>query len=101
MFSPPTLGPWALDLGPSASRTILLITTGIIFGKDIRECTEDLEGFGIASDEVVSQMQCRKDFGGCGRTSEDMGPIVRGLQKEWYVLQMGFKCFRTVENCLR
>ena len=57
MFSPPTLGPWALGLGSLASRTILLITTGIIFGKDISECTEDLEGFGSASDEVVSQMR--------------------------------------------
>ena len=57
MFSPPTLGPWALDLGPSASRTISLITTGIILDMDIREYTEDLEGFGIASDEVVSQMR--------------------------------------------
>ena len=36
-------------LGSFASRTILLIPTGIIFGKDIRECTEDLEGFGSAS----------------------------------------------------
>ena len=44
-------------LGSFASRTILLIPTGIIFGKDIRKCTEDLEGFGSASDEVVSQMR--------------------------------------------
>ena len=76
MLSPPTLGPWALDLGPSASRTISLITTGIILGMDIREYTEDLEGFGIASDEVVSQMRQKgpwrvwENFRGCGPHSE-------------------------------
>ena len=48
---------WALGLGSWASRTVLLIITGVIFGKDIGKCDGDLEGFGSASDEIVSQMQ--------------------------------------------
>ena len=48
---------WALGLGPWASKTVLLVIAGVIFGKDIGMCVEDLEGFGSASDEVVSRMR--------------------------------------------
>ena len=40
----------------------------MIFGKDIGKCDGDLEGFGSASDETVSQMPGRvwRIFGACG-----------------------------------
>ena len=68
------LGPWAW-----ASRTILLITSGIIFGKDIRKCTEDLELFGSAFDSSFSNAVVRNLDG------------VEELQVKWVPLWEGFR----------
>ena len=71
------IGPWALGLWRVELYYSLLLELYLV--RTSESVLMTIQGFGIASDEVVSQMRCRKDLGGCGRTSEDVGPIMGAL----------------------